>query len=198
MLVDSDGTGKVAKNEAHNLEKKLKTFEGVEEISIINSGGTGNISGGGIFGIIFAIAIAGLLGFFVYRKRHSITPSSRFDNVNFSSSSEGNTNNSTDVRLSSIPNTTELTAIPKKRRAPLPQKSQVDALFSETKTGMINVNYDSSSTNGSDIAEHDDSKDDQSELVPGLSGDTIIVRVPSLGGEQTQNEFENINFTSEA
>ena len=50
----------------------------------------------------------------------------------------------------------------------------------------------------SDIAEHDDSKDDQSELVPGLSGDTIIVRVPSLGGEQTQNEFENINFTSEA
>lgn len=58
LLVDSDGSGKAAKNEANILAKKLSGFSGIEKIDVINSGGTGSMSGGAIFGIIFAVMVA--------------------------------------------------------------------------------------------------------------------------------------------
>jgi len=58
LLVDSDGSGKAAKNEANILAKKLSGFPGIETIDVINSGGTGSMSGGAIFGIIFAVMVA--------------------------------------------------------------------------------------------------------------------------------------------
>merc|ERR1712130_411717 len=86
LLVDSDGTGKAAKNEAAHLQKILSGHQGVVSIELQTSGGTGNLSGGAIFGILFSVCFVGFVGFFVYKRRDRlmIRPQSHFENTNFS------------------------------------------------------------------------------------------------------------------
>lgn len=70
LVVDSDGTGSAAKSEVAAMKKGISKLAGVSNVVVTTSGRPLNgssISGGAIFGIIFAVGVSGCIFGFMYK-----------------------------------------------------------------------------------------------------------------------------------
>ena len=71
LLTDTDGSGSLAKAEVQNLKKAVGKLPGVSNVVVTISGRPHNasgLSGGAIFGVILALAVAAFAGYKGYHK----------------------------------------------------------------------------------------------------------------------------------
>ena len=70
LLVDSDGSGSAAKDEVNALKKGISKINGVSNVVVTTSGrplNSSGLTGGAIFGVIFACVVAMAAFGFVYK-----------------------------------------------------------------------------------------------------------------------------------